>query len=63
MYILWGGATHLNCTTNEDNPVIQMIGQPLAMDYNQDMIVGKWKVNNVSYDVVMYSSVCAAIKL
>ncbi|ENN75405.1 hypothetical protein YQE_07956, partial [Dendroctonus ponderosae] len=39
VYILWGGANHLNCTTDEDSPVIQMIGQPLAMDYNQDMII------------------------
>ncbi|CAH1122449.1 unnamed protein product [Ceutorhynchus assimilis] len=38
VYILWGGANHLNCT-DEHNPVIKMIGQPLAMDYNQDMIV------------------------
>lgn len=40
IYILWGGADHLNCTSDENSPVIQMIGQPLAMDYNQDMIIG-----------------------
>lgn len=38
VYILWGGANHLNCT-DEKKPVITMIGQPLAMDYNQDMII------------------------
>ncbi|XP_050304713.1 T-cell immunomodulatory protein [Anthonomus grandis grandis] len=39
VYILWGGANHLNCTLDERKPIIQMIGQPLAMDYNQDMII------------------------
>lgn len=36
VYIMWGGATYLNCS---DKPVLRMIGQPLAIDYNQDMIV------------------------
>ncbi|KAI4460961.1 t-cell immunomodulatory protein [Holotrichia oblita] len=36
VYIMWGGATYLNCTTI---PLFKMIGQPLAIDYNQDMIV------------------------
>lgn len=38
VHILWGGANHLNCT-HEQTPIIQMLGQPLAMDYNQDMII------------------------
>ncbi|KOC62579.1 T-cell immunomodulatory protein [Habropoda laboriosa] len=37
-YILWGGNGRLNCT-NEDPPLIKMRGQPLALDYNQDMII------------------------
>lgn len=36
VYIMWGGATYLNCTYK---PILKMIGQPLAIDYNQDMIV------------------------
>lgn len=44
VHILWGGATYLNCT-NEDNPVIKMIGQPLAIDYNQDMIIDLFGTN------------------
>ncbi|XP_066247870.1 T-cell immunomodulatory protein [Euwallacea similis] len=39
VYIMWGGADQLNCTTDEDKPLIQMIGQPLAMDYDQNMII------------------------
>lgn len=38
VHILWGGATYLNCS-NEKEPVIRLIGQPLAIDYNQDMII------------------------
>lgn len=38
VHIIWGGATTLNCS-NEDNPIINMTGQPLAIDYNQDMII------------------------
>lgn len=39
VYILWGeGDQKLNCTV--DNKIkLQMIGQPLAIDYNQDMII------------------------
>lgn len=36
-HIIWGGANHLNCSN--DRAAIPMIGQPLALDYNQDMIV------------------------
>lgn len=38
VYILWGRADHLNCSVHDD-PVVKMLGQPLAIDYNQDMIV------------------------
>ncbi|XP_060528784.1 T-cell immunomodulatory protein isoform X1 [Cylas formicarius] len=38
VHILWGGATYLNCS-DEEKPIIQMIGQPLAFDYNQDLII------------------------
>ncbi|XP_011500663.1 PREDICTED: T-cell immunomodulatory protein [Ceratosolen solmsi marchali] len=38
VYVLWGGNRQLNCT-DESKPLLQMRGQPLAMDYNQDMII------------------------
>lgn len=38
VYIIWGGATYMNCS-DEEKPVISMIGQPLAIDYNGDMII------------------------
>lgn len=43
-YILWGGNGKLNCT-NEHEPLIKMGGQPLALDYNQDMIIDLFGVN------------------
>lgn len=43
-YILWGGNGRLNCT-NEDQPLIKMRGQPLALDYNQDMIIDLFGLN------------------
>ncbi|CAH2002992.1 unnamed protein product [Acanthoscelides obtectus] len=40
VYIIWGGATYLNCSDGfEDNYMVHMIGQPLAIDFNQDMII------------------------
>lgn len=36
VYIIWGGGNHLNCTKEW---TIEMHGQPLALDYNQDMII------------------------
>lgn len=38
VYVIWGGGNHLNCT-HEDDPLIKIKGQPLAIDYNQDMII------------------------
>lgn len=36
VYILWGGNGLLNCTNKH---LIEMIGQPLALDFNGDMII------------------------
>lgn len=40
VHILWGDNNKLNCSgAKAENAIIQMQGQPLAMDYNQDMII------------------------
>ncbi|RZF43683.1 hypothetical protein LSTR_LSTR011031 [Laodelphax striatellus] len=44
VYVLWGETNKLNCNTNV-TPLIKMRGQPLAMDYNQDMIVDLFGVH------------------
>lgn len=42
IYILWGGvmsgSSYLNCS-DESRPLIEMYGQPLAIDYDQNMII------------------------
>lgn len=38
VYVIWGGPDFLNCS-DEQKPLIKMIGQPLAIDYNQDMVI------------------------
>lgn len=38
IYINWGGSDYLNCT-DEKQPLIEMIGEPVALDYNKDMII------------------------
>lgn len=43
-HILWGGNGHLNCS-DEWNPLIEMRDQPLAVDYNQDMIIDLFGVD------------------
>lgn len=37
VYALWGGLNHMNCS-EEDSPILEMSGQPLMLDYNNDMI-------------------------
>lgn len=42
VFVLWGGvmsgSSYLNCSM-VSKPLIEMYGQPLAIDYNQDMII------------------------
>lgn len=38
IYINWGGSEYLNCTETT-KPLIEMIGEPVALDYNRDMII------------------------
>lgn len=44
VHILWGGNGHLNCS-NKWNISIEMHDQPLALDYNGDMIIDLFGVN------------------
>lgn len=44
VHILWGNNNSLNCS-GANNTFIQMKGQPLAMDYNQDMIIDLFGTN------------------
>lgn len=39
VYIIWGGLDHVNCSDEQRPPVIQLHGQPLAIDYDQNMII------------------------
>lgn len=38
IHINWGGSDYLNCTDGKE-PLIEMIGEPVALDYNRDMII------------------------
>lgn len=38
IYINWGASERLNCT-DEKQPIIEMRGEPVALDYNKDMII------------------------
>lgn len=39
VFINWGGSDHLNCTKDESTPLIITQGEPVALDYNKDMII------------------------
>lgn len=39
VYINWGGVDYLNCTDEHQDPLIRMRGEPVALDYNRDMII------------------------
>lgn len=38
VYINWGGSDYLNCT-QETEPILVVTGEPVALDYNKDMII------------------------
>lgn len=44
VYILWGGLNYLNCS-DESSPVLKLIGQPLAIDYDRDNIIDLFGTN------------------
>lgn len=39
VYINWGGSEYMNCTKEDEKPLITMKGQPLALDYDKDFII------------------------
>lgn len=39
VYINWGGSEYMNCTKEDEEPLIVMRGQPLALDYDKDFII------------------------
>lgn len=44
VFINWGGSDNLNCSSNDSLP-IEMLGEPLALDYNDDMIIDLFGMN------------------
>lgn len=47
VFINWGGSDHLNCTKEED-ALITTQGEPVALDYNKDMIIDLFGMNKKS---------------
>lgn len=45
IYINWGGSDSLNCTDENDEPLFWMTGEPIALDYNSDMIIDLFGLN------------------
>lgn len=45
VYINWGGLDTLNCTDENSEPLFRMIGEPVALDYNRDMIIDLFGLN------------------
>ncbi|CAO1393036.1 unnamed protein product [Diamesa serratosioi] len=39
IFINYGGSDYMNCTKNDTQPIIVMLGEPLALDYKDDMII------------------------
>lgn len=44
IYVNWGGSNRLNCS-GEGPPLFEMIGEPMALDYNLDMIIDLFGLN------------------
>lgn len=45
VYINWGGSDSLNCTDENAEPLFRTIGEPIALDYNRDMIIDLFGLN------------------
>lgn len=45
VYINWGSSDILNCTDEMAEPLLRMIGEPVALDYNSDMIIDLFGLN------------------
>lgn len=45
VFINWGGSDVLNCTDETAEPLFQMIGEPVALDYNSDLIIDLFGLN------------------
>lgn len=45
VYINWGGSEYLNCTDESSDALIKMHGEPVALDYNKDMIIDLFGCN------------------
>lgn len=39
VYVNWGDSDKLNCTREGSEPLFRMRGEPVALDYNKDMII------------------------
>lgn len=39
VFVHWGGPEGLNCTKETEVPLLQTFGEPLALDFNRDMII------------------------
>lgn len=47
VYINYGGSDHLNCTSNDTEPIITMRGEPMALDFNDDMIIDLFGIDEL----------------
>ncbi|XP_055614455.1 T-cell immunomodulatory protein [Uranotaenia lowii] len=45
VFINWGGSEYMNCTQEDEEPLIIMKGQPLALDYDKDFIIDLFGMN------------------
>lgn len=45
IYINWGGLDSLNCVDEKEKPLFQTIGEPMALDFNQDMTIDLFGLN------------------
>uniref|UniRef100_A0A1I8M5B7 T-cell immunomodulatory protein TIP C2 domain-containing protein n=1 Tax=Musca domestica TaxID=7370 RepID=A0A1I8M5B7_MUSDO len=45
IYVHWGGPEGLNCTSEHAEPLLKTMGEPLALDFNRDMIIDLYGLN------------------
>lgn len=46
IYVHWGGPEGLNCTNEKEEPLLKTQGEPLALDFNRDMIIDLYGLDN-----------------
>uniref|UniRef100_T1GPQ4 T-cell immunomodulatory protein TIP C2 domain-containing protein n=1 Tax=Megaselia scalaris TaxID=36166 RepID=T1GPQ4_MEGSC len=45
VFVNWGGSDYINCSNVHEKPLLETIGEPMALDYDRNMIIDLFGLN------------------